>query len=437
MTRILLSVLGVLVGSATAAFAQASPSEITIASFDPSNAVAPISAVEGPGVKIGEGTVLRPVFGISTGLINNVFYEESGLQSTGVLRLLAQIGTASLGNDRLTPAGEENTTVRSGNLEYRADIRASYDLMLTTNDTVSETGGLGLGGSLHLLTNPSGRWSFGVDDNFVRLIRAANFETNVNTNRDINTLALRVIYHPTDRAVGGNLYFTNTIDIFERDEQSFADRMQNRFGIHPEWRWLPQTTLFADVSMGIFTGLGTDSQKVTSYPLTAAVGIATLLTLKTTFNLHAGYARGFYTSGPDYSSPLIGASLGYRYSPLGRAVLTYNWVNEDSINANFYRDHVVRLWVQQLFVPFVLMVQPEVHFRRYEGISAVMGPPTRDDVIFSVVAGVHYNFRNWLAATLDYRFASVSTNYEYTTDGGMDDPSFTRHELLLGMRFAL
>lgn len=436
MTRILLS-MGLLLSSVTVAFAQASPSDITIASFDPSNSVSPISAVEGPGVKIGEGTVLRPVFGVSTGMINNVFYEETDLQSTAVLRLLAQVGTGSLGKDRLTPTDEENGTVRSGNLEYRADLRASYDLMLSSNDTVSETGGLGLGGTLHLLTNPSGRFSFGVDDNFVRLIRAANFETGVNTNRDINTLALRVIYHPQDRALGGHLYFTNRIDIFERNEQSFADRLQNRLGIHPQWRWLPQTTLFADVSMGIFSGLGADSTKVTSYPLTAVAGIATLLSLKTTLNVQAGYTRGFYSAGPDYSAPTVGISLGYRYSPLGRAVLTYDWVYEDSINANFYRDHVVRLWVQQLFVPFIVMVQPEVHFRRYEGITAVMGPPTRDDVIFTVVGGVHYNFRNWLAATLDYRFASVNTNYVYASDGGMDSPSFNRHELLLGMRFAL
>jgi hypothetical protein len=112
---------------------------------------------------------------------------------------------------------------------------------------------------------------------------------------------------------------------------------------------------------------------------------------------------------------------------------------QDSVNANFYRDHVVRLWLQQLVNPFVIMVQPEIHFREYEGVDTiVMGaPPTRDDFIFSVIAGVHYNFRNWIAGTLDYHFTDVSTNFRYMVDGMVDDPGYVRHELLLGVRVAM
>jgi opacity protein-like surface antigen len=87
------------------------------------------------------------------------------------------------------------------------------------------------------------------------------------------------------------------------------------------------------------------------------------------------------------------------------------------------------------------MVQPEVHFRQYSGINTafpnIMGPNTRDDVIFAVIAGVHYNFRSWFLATLNYRFSTVQTDYMYTIDGQTDDPSFARHELLAGVRVAL
>ena len=64
-------------------------------------------------------------------------------------------------------------------------------------------------------------------------------------------------------------------------------------------------------------------------------------------------------------------------------------------------------------------------------------PATRDDVIFSVVAGVHYNFRNWIAGTLDYHFTDVVTSYKYMVDGITVNPSYTRHELLLGVRVAM
>jgi opacity protein-like surface antigen len=85
------------------------------------------------------------------------------------------------------------------------------------------------------------------------------------------------------------------------------------------------------------------------------------------------------------------------------------------------------------------MVQPEVHFREYSGVYVVNGPPNRNDVIFAIVAGAHYNFRDWLSGTLDYRFTTVQTDYRYMPIGGgvTTDPSFARHELLLGVRAAL
>ena len=449
MTRFLAGILAlVALGSTAGAQGVTDPNSVAIATFDPDNAVAPSSALEGPGVKVGEGTVLRPVFGVETGFVSNVFYQQTNTTGAGLLRLLAQIGTSSLSTQRLSNG--EGSTADLGAFQYRADVRASYDFMIAGtgagSESVSGTGGLGLGASLHGLVNPMGRWSVGIDEDFLRLIRAANFETDANTDRDVNTFGLKVLYHPTDHSVGGFLYYNNTIDIFERSSQAFADRMSNRVGIHPQWQWLPQTQIYADISEGIVssvgsspTGSGNAPQKVTSYPLVAYAGIATLFTLKTTLNLFGGYTNGFYSSGPNFSAPTLGAALGYRYSPLGRVTLQYLLQYQDSINANYYRDHVIQLSLQQFVAPFVLMVQPEVHFREYNGVNAVMGAPVRDDTIFAAVAGIQYNFRNWMAASLNYRFSAVETNYRYMPLGGgpTDDPSYVRHELLLGLRVAL
>ena len=422
--------------------ADISANDQAIATFDPENAVAPISSVEGPGIKIGEGTVLHPVFGLETGVVSNVFYDDVNPRAAGLMRLLAQVGAGSLGPVRLISANQDDndTSGNQGDFQYKVAVGASYDFLLSGDDTVTSTGGLGLNALFRGMVNPMGRWSFGFDESFVRLIRAANYETDANTNRDINSLGLTLLYHPNDSAFGGWAYYNNTIDIFEQSLQNFADRLQHKFGVHPQWRWLPQTTVFADVSMGVYSGLGTDSVKTSSYPLTALLGVATLLSLKTTLNVQGGYTNGFYSGGPSYSAPTIGAALGYRYSPLGRVTLTYDWLYQDSVNANYYRDHVLRLWVQQLVVPFVFEVQPEVHFREYNGVNTVImgASPTRDDVIFSLIAGVHYNFRNWIAATLNYHFTDVSTDYTYmTTDGSIDNPSYVRHELLLGLRVAM
>jgi len=66
-----------------------------------------------------------------------------------------------------------------------------------------------------------------------------------------------------------------------------------------------------------------------------------------------------------------------------------------------------------------------------------MGPPTRDDVVGAVQAEIRYNLRDWLATVVDYSFAEVSTDYRYTVEGMVTNPSYVRQEVLLGIRAAL
>ena len=169
-------------------------------------------------------------------------------------------------------------------------------------------------------------------------------------------------------------------------------------------------------------------------------GIQTALTVNTTLNAHVGYTNGFYASGPSYSTLVAGALFGYRYSPLGRVTALYSYDHNDSINANFYRDHLFQLTFEQYFVPFVVFAQPELHLRRYEGTSTiVMGASsdTRDDTILGATVGVRYSFRDWIVGTLDYHLQDVQTDFRYDAGGGMIiNPSYVRHELLLGVRAA-
>jgi hypothetical protein len=453
MTR-LLATAGVLASLEAVAFAQGAPgSDISIYAFDPDQATAPISTVEGPGVKIGEGTVLRPVFGLETGVVSNVFYKNDNPQAAGLLRLLAQIGTGSFGRDRMT-ANDGDAGVALPTWQYRADLRLSYDQMLSNDSTVTNTAslgsfpsGLGVGATFRGLVWPGRTVTFGFNEDYVRLIRAANFETDADTNRDINTVALNLLVHPAGRSLSGYVYASNTIDVFERSQQQFANRQLTTFGLHPMWRWLPQTTVYADVSYGLNSGIGSASLKASSQPFTAIAGIATLLTEKLTLNVQGGYTYASYSAGPGYSDFIADVAFGYRYSPLGRVVATWDLQNSDSVNANFYRENVFRIWWQQLLAPFVLMAQPEVHLRTYNGmyIPGIMGvgggmaPSTRDDTIISVIGGAHYNFRNWIAATLDYHFSQVVTDFRYmvATSPTPLDPGYVRHELLLGIRVAM
>src|SRR5262245_23207282 len=103
MTRQIV-IAALVLGFSSIASAQQSEGGLSISSFDPESGIAPIPMVEGTGIKVGEGTTIHPVFGAETGVLSNVFYEETDTNAAGVLRLMAQIGAGSLSGLRLVPA---------------------------------------------------------------------------------------------------------------------------------------------------------------------------------------------------------------------------------------------------------------------------------------------------------------------------------------------
>jgi hypothetical protein len=422
-------------------------------SMDPGDALNPISIVTGAGVKVGEGTVLHPQVGIETGVVSNVFYQNSGTITAGLLRLLAEVGTGSLPSQRLaihaSPDDQDQAQAQAltltspsiGDFQYSANLFASWDQYLSTNNDVAAQGGLGGGLLVRGIVNPQQQLQFAFQEHFTRLIRATNFESGDDTNRDINDLGLRLNYVPAGRSLSGYLYYQNTIDVFEDGSQQFANRMHNVLGLRVNWQWLPLTRVFVNVSQGYLTGIG-GSTKVSSFPLTTIAGIQTAMTLNVTLNAHVGYTNGFYASGPSYSTVTGGIMVGYRYSPFGRVTALYDYDHQDSINANFYRDHLFQLSIEQYFVPFVVFVHPELRLRQYDGtiVMGTDGSTTRNDLIVGATAGMRYSFRDWLAGTLDYQLQVIQTDFRYNPGGigggAFQDPSYVRHELLVGVRAA-
>src|SRR5262245_40161887 len=70
--------------------------------MDPSDALNPLSMVSGAGIKVGEGTIFQPQVGLETGVVSNVFYSDTNTVTAGLLRLLIEIGTGSLPDQRLS-----------------------------------------------------------------------------------------------------------------------------------------------------------------------------------------------------------------------------------------------------------------------------------------------------------------------------------------------
>src|SRR5262249_23302598 len=115
--------------------------------MDPTSAVNPVSIVSGAGIQVGEGTVLHPQIGIETGVVSNVFYQQDGPVAAGLLRFLAEVSTGSLpvqrltvrttGDDQDAATPQTSTAANAGDFQYSADLYASWDQYLSTNNNVN------------------------------------------------------------------------------------------------------------------------------------------------------------------------------------------------------------------------------------------------------------------------------------------------------------
>ncbi|MEZ4365343.1 MAG: hypothetical protein R2939_03525 [Kofleriaceae bacterium] len=410
--------------------------------------VAPGSA-EGDGIKVGEGTVIHPTIGLETGVVSNVFYEDSNANFAGLARVIAEFSTGSLSGRRLSgpqlvsdddPGAEQGSTTGArsaagGDLSYRASLRLAYEEWLSGNDNVRAQRDLAIGANVRGVVYPRRTWSFGFEEDFVRAIRPTNFEGPGDLNRDINHVKLQLNYQPIGRTLSGFARYQNTIDVFEGDNKDFANRMQHTIGVRSEWRPFPYTMFYADASLGFYGGLGGDSTKVSSLPLRTVIGAQSSITVDTTVSTRVGFAKGFYSAGPDYTMAIFGAQVGHRFSPQARATLLYDYDFQDSVNANFYRDHALRLRHDQQIGEVVGTADVGLIFRTYRGVLAeVMGSsPDRSDLMFTAHLGLARTLRTWLVGTIDYNFVTDQTDYMQLGD----DPSYTRHELLVGLRAAL
>ena len=405
-----------------------------------STAMAQDAIVEGPGYELSEGTVLHPSVGAETGAVSNVFREQADAVASPLLRLLADLDIASRPPERLGQAEDASgSTATPPNLEFRAGVRFTYTEYLTGNAAARAQRDLGINADLNVVGYPQGTTRFTVQNSFVRDVRPRNFESRGSLDRDINHLTLKLGVHPRGRSISGSLRYENTIDIFESDGSQFANRLQHLAGVRAEWRFLPITLFSLDTSFGFYGGLGADAEafKVSSTPLRIVLGVATALTERTTIRGTVGFAKGFYSAGADYTTAVGSLAFGYRYSPVGRVVVSYAHELKDSINANFYRDHEFRITVDQQIARVLLQGVVEARLRGYRGVPMSLGGgDIRDDLLFSAGLDGHFVMRDWLAITGHYRTVIDSTEFRYTAIDVVDDPSYVRHEVMAGARAA-
>ncbi len=399
-------------------------------------------ALEGKGMEVSPGTVIHPNVGAEFGVIDNLFYEQDSVVTTALMRLTANFALASekITPDEPVPGEEPGNEAAPQTFEFRASGGLRYEeFFYYDNVSTAAQRNLAFDTQAHLQVYPAGTWSFIADDRLRRDVRPRNYEDPSSTNRIDNLLDLGLRFPPGGRTISGTLRYQNALDVFE--DSAVANRMNHTLGLRGDWQWLPFTRFYSDVSLGFFGPIGSSGMALTkqgSMPIRGIVGIATTLTEPLTLKAHAGWGYAPYDAGEGYNGPLFDVELGYQYAPAGRAVVEYNYDYEDSINANYYRDHKLQARVdQQLIDKLVLSGSLDLRLRSYRGITgSISANPSRDDLVLAATARAQYVLTERYYLTGTYVGMTDQTDFTYMTVSGPDDPSFTRHELMFGARAA-
>lgn len=403
-------------------------------------AAAQRTVVEGPGYQLTEGTVVHPSIGMTTGIIYNPFYENESPATTPVIRVRTAATIASQGSKPpgevellVTDADKDAARDAAPSVEFRAGALVDFEFFASPSENISHRR---ISGSLdgHLMTSPRGPVSFFLDDTLIRASYPVNFEIPAendrdrNLNRVINRLATGVQVRPGGGAFRFALQYENLVDVFESEDSDFANRIQHLGRGRAEWQFLPITRFFFDASYGFFGPLSSAPGiqiKRESHPLRIRLGASTALTELISLRTHVGYGKGFYQScgmaceeaggTPDYSTVLLGAELGYRYSPLGRLSATYEYDHQDSIEANYYRDHALVGRLVNQVDQVLLQGGIDLRMRHYNGVMPDLRCentqlPWRDAFLARLSGKGFYLYRDWLAFSAEIDFSTESSD---------------------------
>jgi hypothetical protein len=208
-------------------------------------------------------------------------------------------------------------------------------------------------------------------------------------------------------------------------------------GARVNWKFFPYTQAWLDGSIGFYDSLGNNlvdgmKYKNNSRPLRVLTGIDTVLTEWTTINAYVGYANGFYERGASFNTVVGGIDFGWRYVPTGHLVLGYRYDVHDSINANYYGEHQAQVSINQAIRTVVLTGMAGVRFRGYRGVPTAISDMdvSRDDLILEGHFRAAWVLVDRFSLYADYGLAVVDTDF-LTAEN--DDPSYIRHEAVLGL----
>lgn len=369
------------------------------------------------GLKLGDEAILHAGVFADIGYDSNMFYGSTGQETSAVMHVTPRLEITNSERDGSIPSGTYYDVVGS------VDFVKYLNSAVTSQDAINPS----LGGTAEFSSNQA--LSFSLSETFSRYQQAPYSKGADVIIRDDNMASASLRFAPGGGRLRVMLRYTNLIDKYEGTSYSSGSNMGNEGVLDIGWRWLPRTTIYAQLSQGAITYFNAGSTGRSSYPLRTLLGLRGLLTEKLSANIAAGYNNAFYSSG-DSPTGLgnigIVAEVNYAMSTLTRAGLGYH---HDFVNSPFLGQYYNMDAIYGTFQQMVANRVVTYLFGRFE--NRRFGPANLTSRVDNYVMGgvaLDYIVGKFLLAG-----ASYSLNLNRTTSATSDtNPglNYTKHVLL-------
>lgn len=379
------------------------------------------------GLKLGDEAILHAGVFADVGYDSNVFYGSGSQATSAVMHVTPRLEITNAERDGSIPSGTYY------------DLSAAVDFVkyLTSDPEVTNQDAINpsLGGSAEFSSGQA--LSFSLSETFSRFKMApyvAVADTNARDNpitRDDNMASASLRFAPGGGRLRVMLRYTNLIDKYEGGYDT-GSNMGNEGVLDIGWRWLPRTTIYAQVAQGAITYFNSGASGRASHPLRTLLGVRGLLTEKLSVNLGAGYNNAFYsaatTSGTGNATPSgfgnvgIVAELNYTMSVLSRVGFGYHhdFANSPFVGGFYNMDAIYGAFQQMVASRVVTYL-----FGRYENRRFGAEAWGRTDNYIMGGAAIDYIIGKFLLVG-----ASYSLNLNRSTGGAIPGIDYTKHILL-------
>ena len=313
------------------------------------------------GLKLGDEAILHAGVFADFGYDSNVFYGSNSENTSPVLHITPRLELTNAERDGSIPSGTYY------------DLVGSVDFLryLSNNDDVSKQSAINpsLGGTVEFSSGQA--LSLSLSDTFSRYQMAPYVANADPIIRDSNMASASLRFAPGGGRLNIMLRYSNLIDKYEGAYDG-GSNMGNEGVLDIGWRWLPRTTLYAQIAQGAVTYLNSASGRSTSFPLRTRLGLRGLLTEKLSVNIAAGYNNSFYSSGTNtngFGNLGALAEVNYTISTLTRAGLGYHhdFVNSPFLGQYYNMDAIYGTFQQMVASRVVTYLFGRFENRRFNG----------------------------------------------------------------------